>query len=206
MEPTQGQTAESLADVWQHASSKYDAPRQAILKEVDRVGHQGPFLPDWARFRTGTCRSGTKTPSSAFHPLGCLRCSRLRSEWYPRQMYREGTPEYKHHLATYGPLTKFGYKDFIPEFKAEHYDPQAWAALFKESGAKYVVPVFEHHDGFQMYDSALSDWTAVKMGPHRDLVGDLADAVRAQGLHLGASSHRVEHDWLWMAVARFPQT
>ena len=60
-------------------------------------------------------------------------------------------------------------------FKAEHYDPQAWANLFKDSGAKYVVPVFEHHDGFTMYDSGLSDWTAKKMGPKRDLVGDPGD-------------------------------
>jgi alpha-L-fucosidase len=73
--------------------------------------------------------------------------------------------------------------------------------LFKESGAKYVIPVFEHHDGFQMYDSALSDWTAVKLGPHRDLWGDLAKAVRAEGLHLGASSHRVEHNF-FLGVGR----
>jgi alpha-L-fucosidase len=80
-------------------------------------------------------------------------------------------------------------------FKAEHYDPQSWAKLFKDAGAQYVIPVFEHHDGFQMYDSGLSDWTAVKMGPKRDLIGDLAKAVRAEGLHPGASSHRIEHDW-----------
>ena len=80
-------------------------------------------------------------------------------------------------------------------FKAEHYDPVSWASLFKQAGAKYVVPVFEHHDGFAMYDSDLSDWTTVKMGPRRDLVGDLAKAIRAEGLYLGASSHRIEHDW-----------
>ena len=117
------------------------------------------------------------------------------SEWYPRDMYIKGTDEYKHQIATYGPLTRFGYKDFIPMFTAERYDPQAWARLFKDSGARYVVPVFEHHDGFAMYDSDLSDWTAVKMGPQRDLVGDLAKAVRAENLRLGASSHRIEHDW-----------
>ena len=99
------------------------------------------------------------------------------------------------HVATYGPQTKFGYKDFIPKFHAEHFDPAAWARLFREAGAKYVVPVFEHHDGFAMYDSGLSDWTAAKMGPKRDLWGDLSAAVRAEGLHLGASSHRVEHDF-----------
>ena len=90
------------------------------------------------------------------------------SEWYPREMYIQGSDVFKHHVATYGPQNKFGYKDFIPMFKAEKFDPQAWAHLFKESGAKYVVPVFEHHDGFAMYDSGLSDWTVAKMGPHRD--------------------------------------
>src|ERR1700749_540772 len=71
-------------------------------------------------------------------------------EWYPRQMYLVGTDEYKHHIATYGPQNKFGYKDFIPMFKAEKFDPKAWVELFKKAGAKYVVPVAEHHDGFAM--------------------------------------------------------
>ena len=116
-------------------------------------------------------------------------------------MYTEGSREYKHHLATYGPQDKFGYKDFIPMFKAEHFDPVAWAELFKKSGAKYVVPVAEHHDGFAMYDSGLSDWTVVKMGPHRDTTGELAKAVRAAGLHFGLSSHRVEHNF-FLGVGR----
>ena len=75
------------------------------------------------------------------------------NEWYPRNMYRQGTKEFEHHVATYGPQTEFGYKDFIPLFKAEHFDPDAWAALFAEAGARFVVPVAEHHDGFAMYDS-----------------------------------------------------
>jgi alpha-L-fucosidase len=86
-------------------------------------------------------------------------------------------------------------------FKAEHFDPAAWAKLFKKSGAKYVVPVAEHHDGFAMYDSGLSDWTAAKMGPHRDVIGDLAKAVRSEGLHFGVSSHRVEHNF-FLGVGR----
>jgi alpha-L-fucosidase len=93
------------------------------------------------------------------------------SEWYPRNMYIQGSAEFKHHLAAYGPQARFGYKDFIPRFKAGKYDPKAWAALFKRAGAKYVVPVAEHHDGFPMYDSALTAWCAGKMGPERDLIG-----------------------------------
>ena len=123
------------------------------------------------------------------------------NEWYPRNMYIQGSPEYAHHLATYGPQAQFGYKDFIPLFKAEKYDPQAWAELFRQAGARFVVPVAEHHDGFAMYDSDLSDWTAAKMGPKRDLIGDLAQAVRQQGLIFGVSSHRAEH-WFFMNGGR----
>ena len=72
-------------------------------------------------------------------------------EWYSRQMYREGTAEFEHHVATYGPQSEFGYKDFIPEFRMQDYDPDGWAALFRRAGAQYVVPVAEHHDGYVMY-------------------------------------------------------
>jgi alpha-L-fucosidase len=126
------------------------------------------------------------------------------NEWYPRHMYRQGEKAFAHHVATYGPQDKFGYKDFIPLFKAEQYDPQAWAALFAEAGARFVVPVAEHHDGFAMYDSALSQWTAAKMGPRRDVVGELAAAVRARGMVFGVSSHRAEHWWFMNGGRKFP--
>ena len=195
-EPTAANSAESLAEVWQKASAKYDAPRNAILADVERGANQGPFRPDWnslSQYRVPDWYRDAKF--GIFIHWGVYSVPAFGSEWYPRQMYLAGSEENQHHVSVYGPVTKFGYKDFIPMFKAQHYDPQAWAHLFKESGARYVVPVFEHHDGFQMYDSNLSDWTAVKMGPHRDLVGDLEKATRAEGLYFGASSHRIEHDW-----------
>ncbi len=203
--PTQQTSAEDLAAAWQHASSKYDVQRREMLQEVERVNHAGTFRPDWISLSRWQLPEWYKDAKfGIFIHWGVYAVPAYSSEWYPRLMYREGTDEFKHHVATYGPQTTFGYKDFIPKFKAEQYDPKAWAQLFKDSGAKYVVPVFEHHDGFQMYDSALSDWTAVKMGPKRDLVGDLAVAVRAQGLHLGASSHRIEHDWFMDGGRTFP--
>ena len=191
--PTASETPQGLDDIWQKASAKYGTVRSALLKKIDQ---RGPFRSDWESLATYQAPGWYKDAKfGIFVHWGVYSVPAFGSEWYPRDMYIKGTDEYKHQIATYGPLTRFGYKDFIPMFTAERYDPQAWARLFKDSGARYVVPVFEHHDGFAMYDSDLSDWTAVKMGPQRDLVGDLAKAVRAENLRLGASSHRIEHDW-----------
>jgi alpha-L-fucosidase len=200
--PTASLSPEAIDQTWQKASAKYDGARAAILANVDRVNSEGPFRPDWESLETYKVPEWYKDAKfGIFIHWGVYSVPAFGSEWYPRLMYLEGSNEYKHHIATYGTQDKFGYKDFIPLFKAEKFDPAAWAHLFKESGARYVVPVFEHHDGFAMYDNGLSDWTAVKMAPHRDLWGDLAKAVRAQGLHLGASSHRVEHNF-FLGVGR----
>ena len=195
-QPTISNDAAALDQLWQGASSKYDAKRKSLLQDVDKQAVNGPYRPDWRSLQKYQVPDWYKDAKfGIFVHWGVYSVPAFGSEWYPRDMYREGTPEYKHHLAVYGPQSKFGYKDFVPMFKAEHFDPRQWAHLFSEAGAKYVVPVFEHHDGFTMYDSGLSDWTAVKMGPHRDLAGELAQAVRDAGLHLGASSHRIEHNF-----------
>ena len=194
--PTVTQSDPALDLIWQQSSSAYDGRRNELLAEVYKYDAAGPYRPDWQSLSHSVVPEWYKDAKfGVFIHWGLYSVPAFDSEWYPRNMYLEGSPVNKHHVATYGPLTTFGYKDFIPMFKAEKYDPEAWAKLFKAAGFKYVVPVFEHHDGFTMYDSSLSDWTAKKMGPHRDLVGNLATAVRAQGLHLGASSHRIEHDW-----------
>jgi len=200
--PTASQEPVIINQLWQKASSKYDAQRTALLKEVDTMDNQGPFRPDWESLQKYNVPEWYKDAKfGIFIHWGVYSVPAFGNEWYPRLMYTQETSEYKHHVATYGAQDKFGYKDFIPMFKAEHFDPAAWAELFKKAGAKYVVPVAEHHDGFAMYDSGLSDWTVAKMGPHRDTTGELAKAVRAQGLHFGLSSHRVEHNF-FLGVGR----
>jgi len=121
------------------------------------------------------------------------------SEWYSKHMYATKSVM-EHHVQTYGRQDSFGYKDFIPMFKAEKFDPDDWAELFVKAGAKYVIPTAEHHDGFALYDSDLTIWCAGKMGPKRDLIGDLAKAVRARGMKFGVSNHRMEH-WSFMYPA-----
>ena len=165
----------------------------------------GPFAPEWSSL------SDYQVPRwyedgkfGIFIHWGVYSVPAFENEWYPHGMYQEGSDAYKHHLETYGSHTEFGYKDFIPQFKAENYDPDQWAELFRRSGARFVVPVAEHHDGFAMYHTDLSDWCASKMGPGRDLIGELATAVRKQWMTFGVSSHRAEHWWFMNGGMDFP--
>ncbi len=159
-----------------------------------------PFHADWnslAAYRTPDWFRDAKF--GIFLHWGVYSVPAFGNEWYSRNMYIPGNKAYEHHVATYGPLEKFGYKDFIPLFHAEHFDPAAWVDLFVRAGARYVVPVAEHCDGFAMYASAMTPYNALAMGPHRDVVGELAAATRARGLHFGVSSHTAEH-WWWYGV------
>jgi len=154
------------------------------------------YEPTWESLRRYTAPDWyVDAKFGIFIHWGVYSVPAFGNEWYPRNMYLQGSPEFEHHVRTWGPHSAFGYKDFIPMFKAEKFDPNAWAELFRKAGARYVMPVAEHHDGFAMYDSALSQWTAAKMGPRRDIVGELAEAVRRQGMIFGVSSHRAEHWW-----------
>jgi|TARA_Y100000310_G_scaffold288232_1_gene313699 alpha-L-fucosidase len=117
--------------------------------------------------------------------------------WYAHNMYRPGNSQYEYHEKTYGPATEFGYKDFIPMFTAKKFDAAEWAELFKASGAAFAGPVAEHHDGFSMWDSKVNEWNAARMGPKRDIVGELEKAVRAEGMRFMIALHHAEQWWFY---------
>jgi alpha-L-fucosidase len=110
-------------------------------------------------------------------------------DWYARKMYIQGDPDYISHLKEYGHPSKFGYKDIIPLWKAEHWDPTALIALYKKAGAHYFVSMGCHHDDFDLWNSTYHSWNAVKMGPKRDIVGGWQKAAKAAGLPFGVSEH-----------------
>lgn len=176
--------------------------RTAYLKQIDDVIKAGRFKDDWESLYQYEAPSWYRRAKfGIFIHWGVYAVPAFENEWYPRNMYIQGSSAYEHHLKTYGPHKDFGYKDFVPQFRAEHFDPDSWAELFQQSGARYVVPVAEHHDGFQMYNSKLSHWNSVEMGPKRDILGELSTAFAKKGLVCGASSHRIEH-WFFMGHAR----
>jgi len=116
------------------------------------------------------------------------------SEHVPKMIYREPDHYYPYMKDRWGANPpEFGYKDIIPEFRAEKWDPDEWAKLFAEVGAKYIVLTAEHHDGWANWDSDLTPWNAVDKGPKRDIVGDLGKAVRKHGLKYAPSYHRERH-------------
>lgn len=106
------------------------------------------------------------------------------AEWYWKHMRDKKGPTWQHHVKTHG--AEFQYEQFAPKFKAEKFDPGAWAALFKKAGAKYVVLTAKHHDGYCLWPAPdAKGWNSVDVGPKRDLLGDLTQAVREAGLKMG---------------------
>jgi alpha-L-fucosidase len=193
-----------LAAVTAASTQSYEQKIEAAMTRIDLVIAKGPFKASWESLETHVVPAWyADAKFGIFIHWGVYAVPAFGNEWYPRNMYLADNNVFKRHVEHYGPQSGFGYKDFIPKFRAENFSPAEWAALFKKAGAKYVMPVAEHHDGFQMYDSDLSDWNAAKMGPKRDLVGELAREVRKSGLHFTASSHRAEHWWFFEGGMKF---
>jgi alpha-L-fucosidase len=118
----------------------------------------------------------------------------FENEWYSRNMYAKGLSQNLHHVETYGPLSEFGYKEFYDGFTGERFDPEAWADLIADSGARYAAPVAEHADNFSLWDSKINPINSVNYGPKRDVVGELSQAIKGRGLRFAATFH---HSWLW---------
>ncbi|AMR32276.1 alpha-L-fucosidase [Mucilaginibacter sp. PAMC 26640] len=112
-----------------------------------------------------------------------------QGDWYARNMYEENSRQNKYHVAHYGTPSKFGFKDLIPLWKAEKWDPEKLMALYKRAGAKYFVSMGSHHDNFFLWNSKIHKWNAVNMGPHKDVVGLWQKAAKNNGLKFGVSEH-----------------
>ena len=157
--------------------------RKRILRKLEKVIKEGPYDDTWDSLcEHPTPRWYEKGNSVSLFTGAFTVCRPLEMSGIPRYMYQKGSRENLHHETTYGTLDKFGYKDFIPMFRAEKFDPEAWIKLFEEAGARFVVPVAEHHDGFQMYESSLSPWNAANMGPKQDILGKLKAEAEKRGM------------------------
>jgi alpha-L-fucosidase len=113
----------------------------------------------------------------------------MEGDWYARKMYIQGDPDYEDHLKRWGHPSTNGWKDIIPLWKAEKWEPEKLMKLYKKAGAKYFVSMASHHDNFFLWNSKLHRWNSVEMGPLRDVVGEWQKAAKHNGLPFGVSEH-----------------
>lgn len=186
------------------------------VKQIPTPMAPGPVKPSWQslkeNYKVPDWFKGAKF--GIFMHFGIFSVPAHGNEWYEKFLYAGGDDSVLKvlggndfalgankgpnstrawHTQHFGPVDKFGYKDFIPMFKAEHFDADAWATLFQKAGARYVMPGAQHHENFAMWDSKVTPFNAMQMGPKRDIIGELAAAVRKHGMKLGVANHGIEN-------------
>jgi alpha-L-fucosidase len=149
----------------------------------------GPFKPAMDSLKQYQCPDWFRDAKFGIWAHWGPQAVPMDGDWYARGMYEPGNKHYKYHLAHYGHPSEFGYKDIIPLWKAEKWDPDRLMHLYQKAGAKYFVSMGSHHDNFFLWNSKLHKWNAVNMGPKRDVVGDWQKAAQKYGLKFGVSEH-----------------
>lgn len=178
--------------------------KQEYLVEIDKVIKAGKFKDNWESLSQFVIPDWyQKGRFGLFVHWGVYSVPAFFNEWYMYNLYSKCAKVFEYHEKKYGAIDKFGYKDLIPLFKAENFCADEWLQLFKESGAKYIMPVAEHHDGFKMYQSDLSRWNSVEMGPKRDIMSELKKSCEKYDIGFLTSSHRAEHYWFASGGRKF---
>ena len=161
----------------------------------------GKFQPTWNSLKQYQTPDWFRNAKFGIWAHWGPQCEPEDSDWYARNMYIQGHPQNVYQVAHWGPPSQFGFKDVIHSWKAEKWDPEKLVALYKRTGAQYFVALGNHHDNFDLWDSAYQPWNAVKVGPQKDLIAGWAKAAHDQGLPFGVSLHAA-HAWSWYELAQ----
>lgn len=129
------------------------------------------------------------------------QCVEESGDWMARGMYMEDSNEYKWHVERYGHPSEFGFKDILPLFKAEKWNPDSIVATYKRLGARYFMALGNHHDNFDLWDSKYQQWNSMNIGPHRDILGEWEAACRRESLPFGVSLH-ADHAWTFYETSQ----
>jgi len=176
-----------------HALAVIAAP--AILKRARAAGAQleitpGPFKGTRESLRTWQVPAWYRDAKFGIWAHWEPQSAPGYGDWYARNMYIQGQRQYEYHVKTYGHPTKFGFKDIIPTWKADKFDPEHLLDLYKRAGAKYFCSMAVHHDGFDLWKSAHQPrWNSVAAGPKKDIVGMFKKAAQKHGLKFAVSEH-----------------
>ena len=160
----------------------------------------GIFQPTWQSLLQYKAPDWFRDAKFGLWAHWSAQCVPEQGDWYARQMYIQGHPQYQYHITHYGHPSQFGFKDIDHLWKAENWDPEALMGLYVKAGARYFVALANHHDNLDCYDSAHHAWNSVRVGPHKDIVGTWAKVARGHGLRFGVSNHSA-HSWHWFQTA-----
>src|SRR5436305_953916 len=178
-------SATALTSVCRRALAQASGPGA----EKGIVIQPGPFTTNDESFKSYTCPDWFRDAKFGIWAHWGPSSAIGDGDWYARNMYIQSNPQYEYHLKTYGHPSKFGYKDTIPLWKAERFDPAALIRRYAAAGAKYFVSMGVHCDNFDLWNSRNHRWNSVRMGPKRDIVTEWRDAARSAGLRFGVSEH-----------------
>lgn len=187
-------------------------PALALAKEINAAhsilngpgGAAGPasFKPTWESLSNFKTPDWFRNAKFGIWAHWGPQCEAEYGDWYAREMYMEGSRQYKYHVEKYGHPSKFGFKDIINEWKAESWNPEELLSFYKKAGARYFMALANHHDNFDLYNSKYQkNWNSTKIGPRKDLVGGWEKAARKNGMYFGVSVHAA-HTWSWMETAQ----
>ncbi len=199
----------------------YDAPAKlpgipeswdgvSMKSPIPGLNGKGPFEATWDSLLQYETPEWYKDAKFGIWAHWSPQCVPEKGDWYARNMYIEGSEQYKYHLEHYGHPSSFGYKDLCPQWTLLNWEPEELVDRYKNAGARFLFALANHHDGFDCWNSKHQPWNAGSIGPHRDVVGTWAKLARDRGLRFGVTVHQARN-WWWFepshgADARGPQT
>ena len=171
------------------------------VSEAHEQMQTGKYQPTWESLRQHQTPEWFRDAKFGIWAHWGPQCVEGTGDWMARSLYMEGSREYKYHVEHYGHPSEVGFKDILPLFKAERWNPEELVERYKRCGAKYFFVLGNHHDNFDLWDSQYQPWNAKNMGPERDVLAEWAQAARKAGLPLGISFH-ADHAWTWYEPAQ----
>jgi alpha-L-fucosidase len=165
------------------------------------VVETGSYSPTWESLQAWKCPEWFKNAKFGIWAHWGPQCQAEDGDWYARNMYYEGSDQYKYHVQNYGDPSVFGFKDLCNAWKADQWDPDSLVKLYRSVGARYFFTLGQHHDNFDLWDSPYQEWNSVRVGPKKDIVKGWSDACKKYHLPLGVSMHG-SHTWTWMEMSQ----
>ena len=163
---------------------------------------KGDFEPTWESLRKYETPQWFRDAKFGIWAHWGPQCVEGSGDWMAREMYMEGTNKSYYHRQHYGHPSEVGFKDILPLFKAENWNPEELVRFYaEECGAQYFFALGNHHDNFDLWDSKYHEWNSMAIGPHKDILDGWAKAARKAGLPFGISFH-ADHAWTWYEPSR----